>query len=230
MATFLILAQDASGDDRHGITYMIRCMHSKALVTLRVSGGEAHVRRLASTGASAALPCLGDLVRAHGVRRDPRRSAVAQHDGPSADWWFPRGHRDTMWHNVTTPGVPGHVCLFSGLGSWTIAAGHLGIPTRVAVDLDTEMVEIHRTLHTGTLMVQTDINDLAMSTAWAPTEPDLLTASPPCQPFTSLRMPVPGRSVWHDERTEPLLTMPHHRRCHSAACHPFGECPQLGQG
>ena len=51
VATFLILAQDASGDDRHSITYMVRCMHSKALVTLRVSGGEAHVRRLASPGA-----------------------------------------------------------------------------------------------------------------------------------------------------------------------------------
>ena len=128
--------------------------------------------------------------------------------------WHPGVEEGVTLMNDTPDSIPhcwplppmanqaGVLDLFAGIGTWAAAAASLGLPLLGSLDWDKHAISALQQQGHTTLQL-----DFGQPRQWGPalaTTPRLITASPPCQPWTTA-----GRQGgYHDPRAVPMVLLP----------------------
>ena len=128
--------------------------------------------------------------------------------------WHPRDDegviltRDTLdhiphcWPLPPTGNQNGVLDLFAGIGTWAAAAASLGLPLLGSLDWDQHAIAALKQQGHHTLQL-----DFGQPQQWGPalaTTPHLITASPPCQPWTTAGQ----QGGYRDPRAVPMALLP----------------------
>ena len=107
-----------------------------------------------------------------------------------------------MWPLQPQARQPGVLDLFAGIGTWAAAAQLLGLPVLGSLDNDKHAVAALQQQGHATLLA-----DFGQPEQWGPalaTTPRLITASPPCQPWTGAGL----QGGYRDPRAAPMALLP----------------------